>query len=162
MYKLNISEKGKTYKIEVELDSVEGKILGDKIKGSDIKPELEGYELEITGASDKAGFPYFKEVEGSQLKRILLSKGKGMSGWKKKRKKHIKIKGLRKKRTVRGNTISRDTSQINLAVRKAGKTKLEEVFPEQAQAREVKEKALKEKIANAKNPQTPVAPTPAQ
>ena len=84
-YKINISEKGKTYHLEAEADFIEGKQLGEKIKGAELSPDLEGYELEIAGASDKAGFPSFKEVEGPGLKRVLLSKGKGMKGWNKRR-----------------------------------------------------------------------------
>lgn len=149
-YKINISEKGKTYRIETELDSIEGKQLGEKIKGAEIKPELDGYELEITGASDKAGFPSFKEIEGPGLKRVLLTKGKGMKGWNKRRKKSIKVKGLRRKKTVRGNVISKDTMQINLSVKKEGHKKLDEIFPEQAKARADKEIALKAKIEASK------------
>jgi len=56
----------------------------DKIDGSLIG--LEGYEFEITGTSDKAGFPSFEEVEGVGLKKLLLGYGKGM---------HKKSKGLK-------------------------------------------------------------------
>src|SRR3989344_5205453 len=146
-FKINISEKGKTYHLDLE-----GKTIGEKIKGDEISSELSGYELEITGASDKAGFPAFKEHEGPNLRRVLLSKGKGMSGWKKRRKKTTKVKGLRKKKTIRGNTISHEIMQINLAVRKSGSKTLEEIYPEQVKAREAKEKALKEKVEAAKNP----------
>ena len=62
------------------------------------------------------------------------------------------IKGLRKKKTIRGNTISHEIMQINLAVRKSGSKTLEEIYPEQVKAREAKEKALKEKVEAAKNP----------
>ena len=151
-YKINISEKGKTYHLEAEADAIEGKQLGEKIKGIEVKPELEGYDLEITGASDKSGFPSFKEHEGPGLRRVLLTKGKGMKGWNKRRKITVKVKGLRKKKTIRGNVISKDIMQINLSVKKAGSKSLAEIFPEQAKAREDKEIALKAKIDAAKNP----------
>ena len=62
--KLNISNKGKAWKIELDVETLAGKSVGDKIQGKEIKPELEGYELEITGGSDFAGFPMYKETEG--------------------------------------------------------------------------------------------------
>ncbi len=130
-FKLNISEKGKTFKLETDTEFLVGKKIGEKIEGKEIKPELEGYELEITGTSDKAGFPGKKDIEGEALKRILLTKGWGM---KKRPRKEGKgkprriQKGLRLRKTVRGNTISKNTIQINLKVIKAGNKKLEEIF----------------------------------
>lgn len=153
-FKFNISEKGKTFHLESEAESLEGKTIGEKIKGEEISPELHGYELEISGASDKAGFPAFKEYEGPQLRKVLLKKGKGMSGWKKRRKKQIKVKGLRMKKTIRGNTISHDIMQINLSVKKSGAKSLAEIFPEQAAKIAEKEKVLKEKISAAKSSKT--------
>ena len=56
-FKINISEKtGKTYHLDLEGEELVGKELHDKVSGKDIKPELEGYEFEIAGASDSAGF----------------------------------------------------------------------------------------------------------
>jgi len=133
MFKINVSDKtGKTYKVETEAISLVGKKLHDKIKGEDFSPDLEGYELEITGASDKSGFTSMKEVEGSGVKRLLLSYEKGMKkNTRKEGKKklgRIKPSGLRLRKTVRGNTISEDTRQINLKVLKDGSKKLEEIF----------------------------------
>ena len=54
-FKLNISEKsGKTYKLETESETFLEKALNEKIQGKDISPDLDGYEFEITGASDKS------------------------------------------------------------------------------------------------------------
>ena len=47
-------------------------------------------------------------------------------------------KGLRKKKTIRGNTISNQTSQINVLIEKEGSKKLEEIFPEQCLPKEKK------------------------
>ena len=82
-----------------------------------------------------------------------------MSGWKKRRKIHIKVKGLKRKRTVRGNTISHDIIQINLSVKKTGSKKLAEIFPEQAKKIEEKAKALADKKAGKVEVKTE---TPAQ
>ena len=117
--KINISDRGKAYKVELEGDVIFSKILGDKIDGKDIKPELEGYELEITGGSDIAGFPMKKDVEGIGLRRVMLTKGWGM---------HDKKKGIRLRKTVRGNTISEKTVQVNMIVTKEGGKKLDEIF----------------------------------
>jgi len=78
-FKINISEKsGKTYKIETEAENFIDKELKQKVKGEEISPDLEGYEFEITGASDKAGFTAMEEVQGIGLKKVLLTYGKGM------------------------------------------------------------------------------------
>ena len=125
--KLNISEKGKAWKIEVSEDVLSGKNIGDKLDGKEIKPELEGYELEITGGSDSAGFPLSKDVEGLGLKTALLKKGWGMK---------TAGEGLRLRKTLRGKIISGTTSQVNINVLKAGKKPLAEIFPEQNKAAE--------------------------
>lgn len=138
-FKLNISEKGKAWKLELESEDLVGKKIGEKIHGKELKSELDGYELEITGTSDKAGFPGKKDVEGFSLKRELLGYGFSMhkkpKGLKKK-KPNRKPDGLRMRKTVRGNTISKDTVQINLSVVKQGHKKLEEIFPEQNKPKE--------------------------
>jgi len=110
-FKINLAEKsGKTFKVESDSESFIGKKLHEKVLGKDFMPELNGYEFEITGTSDKAGFTSLKEVEGVGLTKVLLSYEKGM---KKRPKKEGKIKrsknkpkGLRLRKTVRGNTIS--------------------------------------------------------
>lgn len=135
-FKLNISNKDKAWKLELESEDLVGKKIGDKISGKEIKAELDGYELEITGTSDKAGFAGMKDLEGTNLKGVLLGYGFGMHkkhrGLRKK-KPNKKPEGLRMRKTVRGNTISKDTVQINLKVLKSGSKKFEEIFPEQNQ-----------------------------
>lgn len=135
-FKINIGDKGKTFKLEADSESIIGKKIGEKIEGKELKSDLDGYELEITGTSDKAGFPGSKDIEGFSLKKVLLSKGKFMKGWKKRRKSRIKVKGLRKKKTLRGNQISKDTMQINTKMIKQGHKKLEEIFPDQNKPKE--------------------------
>ena len=140
MFKFNISEKGKSYKLEAESEEILGKKIGEKVKGEEISSQLAGYELEITGTSDKAGFPGFKQVEGIGLKKQLLTYGKGMhkkpKGLSKKPGK--KPKGLRLRKTVRGNTISSEIAQIDLKVLKQGNKKLEEIFKKEEKLAEEK------------------------
>jgi small subunit ribosomal protein S6e len=128
-FKLNISEKGKAWKLEVSEETLSGKSHGDTIKGEDIKPELAGYELKITGGSDNAGFPISDKVEGVALRKLLLTKGWGMRD---------NTEGMRRRKTVRGKVISPAVSQINLNVIKVGAKALKEIFPEQNQPKEKK------------------------
>ena len=130
-YKLNISEKGKAWKLELESETLAGRKLGDKFEGKEISPDFSGYELEITGATDFSGFPHKKEVEGSELRKVILKKGWGM---------HAKKKGLKKRKTIRGNQISDKTTQINLSVLKVGDKSLLEIFPDQNKAKEDEKK----------------------
>jgi len=121
-FKLVIGDMGKAWKLETESEFLVGKSVGENVSGKEIKPELEGYELEITGASDIAGFPHSKNVEGLGLKRLLLKKGWGM---------HDNRDGMRLRKTVRGKVLSASTSQVNFKIVKSGSKSLSEIFPEQ-------------------------------
>ncbi len=132
-FKINIGEKsGKTYKLEANAPGIIDREIGDKIEGKEIKNDLEGYEFEITGASDKSGFPLLKEIPGQILQGALLTYGKAMhkkpkrEGKKPARDK--KPKGLRLRKTVRGKVISEAVVQVNLKVTKEGKKPLSEIF----------------------------------
>jgi small subunit ribosomal protein S6e len=165
VHKLNISNKGKAWKLELEDDRLNGKSIGNKIKGKDIKPELEGYELEITGGSDSAGFPMSKDIEGIGRKKELLTKGWGMHKKPKglSKKKVPTPKGLRLRKTLRGNTISEHTVQINLKVTKEGSKKLSELFPEQNKSKtpKTKEETSKADAPKEKAPNTEDKPAEA-
>lgn len=132
-FKINISEKsGKTYKLESEAKGLIDKKIGETIDGKILSDDLEGYELEITGASDKSGFPASKEVEGIGRKRVLLTYGTFMKKKPKREGKkklsNNKPKGLRLRKTLRGNTISDAMVQINFKVAKAGAKTLEDIY----------------------------------
>lgn len=135
--KLNISEHGKAWRLEVTEEVLSGKMVGEKIHGKDIKPEFEGYEFEITGGSDSSGFPLSKDVDGLILKRVLLTKGWGMRD---------NREGMRRRKTVRGKVISGTTALLNLKVVKVGHKKLDEIFPDQNKI-EVKEDKKVEAVA---------------
>jgi small subunit ribosomal protein S6e len=143
VFKINIGTKeGKTYKLESDSKAIIDKSIGDIIKGEEISPDLEGYEFEIKGASDKSGFTALKEVEGFARKKVLLGYGKGMKKRPKREgKKKVSNstpKGLRLRKTVRGKVISEDISQINLKPTKEGSKKLKDIFekPEEKPAEE--------------------------
>jgi small subunit ribosomal protein S6e len=150
VFKLNIAEKtGKTFKLELDSEYFIDKELHNKIDGKEISPELEGYEFEIAGTSDKAGFTSLDSVEGVGLKKVLLSYEKGMKNRPKKegkiKRSKLKPKGLRLRKTVRGKVISPDIVQINLKILKEGGKKLSEIFPDQNK-KEVVEETKKEEV----------------
>lgn len=121
--KINISDKGKTWKHEMESEAFFGKNIGDSIHGHDFHDDLKGYSFDIKGASDKAGFPHKAELIGPELRRVLFVKGWGMRD---------NRGGARIKKTVRGKQLSDKTVQINLAVTKHGEKPLAEVFVKKA------------------------------
>ena len=121
MFKLVVADPKtrKTYQKEVsQKDSgLLGRRIRDKIKGDFVG--LPGYELQVTGGSDKQGFPMRADVSGSARKRKLLTGGAGF---------HPKIKGERRRKSVCGNTISEQIVQVNAKVVKHGTKKLDELF----------------------------------
>lgn len=134
-FKTNISHKGKTYKLEIESEELVGAKIGDKIKGEDVDVSLAGYELEITGTSDKAGFAGLAEQKGSGLRKVLLTYGRGMKKKPRRggKKKVGSPRGLRLRKNFRGNEISTDTVQINIKVLKEGDKKFDELVKPKAE-----------------------------
>jgi len=146
-FKINISTKdGKTYKLETEAPALKQHKLGDTVKGEEISPDLAGYELEITGTSDFAGFTSMKGVEGIGLKKVLLGYGRGMHKRSKgdKKKPRPLTGGLKLRKTVRGELISDAITQVNTKVVKEGAKKLTEVFADQNKKPEVPSESASE------------------
>ena len=99
---------GKTYPTVVtghHANSLVGKKIGDEFDG--IFVSLPGYKLVVTGGSDKDGFPMRKELQGARRRKLLISKSQGF---------RPKDKGVRRRKSVRGNTISPDIVQINMRI----------------------------------------------
>ena len=119
--KIVIGEKGKSYSkilTNEESNFLMGKKIKDKVEGGHLG--FKGYEFEITGGSDKEGFPMRYDVEGMGRKKIFLTKGKiGV---------RLNKKGVRIRKSISGNTVSQLTSQVNLKVIKPGQKNLDEVF----------------------------------
>ncbi len=117
---------GKCFQQEIKDDvskSFMNKKLGNSIKGEFL--DYTGYTFEITGGSDKSGFPMRRDVEGQMKKRILAVKGVGLKSKTSKTKKgKLTFKGIRQRKTVAGNTIGPQTSQINLKITKEGSKKI--------------------------------------
>lgn len=128
VYKVVVSDEDVTYQLELEGNDakvVNGLKIGDEFNGGILG--LKGYKLEITGGSDKNGFPMKADVDGTRRFKSLVSGGTGFKPTK---------KGLRRRKTVRGNTIADDISQINVKVSERGEQTLAEIFAEPEEEQE--------------------------
>ena len=119
-FKLVVSEGEKSHQIEVDAaqsKKLTGLKIGEEIDASLVG--LNGYKLKITGGSDKNGFPMKKDVDGPRRIKSLLSGGLGFEP---------KRDGQRRRKTVRGNTISDDIVQINTIVTEKGAKSIDELL----------------------------------
>ena len=145
-FKIVISDPstGKTYQKEVKDDDARkfmGLKIGDKLKGDFL--ELSNVEIEVTGGSDYCGFPMRKDVWGSGRKRILAVGGVGI------RKRE---KGIKKRKTVCGNTTHAKISQINVRVLGGKPIKVKEEKKDEP-GKEVKKEPKKEDKPKAGKPE---------
>ncbi|HMK54898.1 MAG TPA: 30S ribosomal protein S6e [Methanobacteriaceae archaeon] len=119
-FKLVVSEGQSSHQMEMETADSK-KLIGLKI-GEEFDASmvgLEGYKLRITGGSDKNGFPMKKDVEGPRRIKSLLSGGLGFKP---------KRKGQRRRKTIRGNTVSDEIVQINTVVIEKGAKSITELL----------------------------------
>jgi len=104
-FKLTISDiKGKSISKELK-DSDANALLGLQL-GNETDAAIIGLsgKLELTGGSDKSGVPMRNDIHGAARKQVLLSKGVGLQ--------NVEI-GQRKRKLMRGNTISEEIYQVN-------------------------------------------------
>jgi small subunit ribosomal protein S6e len=109
---------GKAYSKTLSTDealSISGKKFGEEITLAFLG--LEGYSAIITGGSYMTGTPMRKEIDGIGLKKVLIKSGVGNK------------EGVRRRKSVAGNTLSQFTSQVNLKVTKYGEKPLDELMP---------------------------------
>jgi len=109
-FKIVVSDPktGKAKSVEVEGDKATpliGRKIGDLVDGAIVG--MPGVKLLITGGSDKDGFPMRPDIHGGVKTRVLLSGGVGFKP---------KNKGERRRKTVRGNTITEDIMQIKVKI----------------------------------------------
>jgi small subunit ribosomal protein S6e len=78
-----------------------GRRIGEVIDGTSIG--LTG-KIMITGGSDRAGFPMRSDTLGGGKNYVLLTRGVGY---------RTKEEGAKKRKLVRGNTITEETYQVN-------------------------------------------------
>jgi small subunit ribosomal protein S6e len=127
-FKLIVSDAatGKSTASEIEgarAQALVGRSLGETIDGSPLG--IAQSRLRITGGCDKNGIPMRADVHGGVKKYIVLSAGPGF-----KATRH----GERRRKLVRGRTITDETYQINFTVSKEGPpVKKEVVQPKPAE-----------------------------
>jgi small subunit ribosomal protein S6e len=112
---------GNTHQTETEeTPQIYGKQIGEEFDGGVIG--LEGYTLKITGGTDKQGFPMRESIEGAERKKILLEKGSGI---------REDEDGVRRRKSVRGNTVSGEIEQLNTVVVEEGSKSIDELLNEE-------------------------------
>ncbi len=117
-YKVVVSDKGESHQIELEDGTqINGLVIGDEFDGGILG--LDGYTLKVTGGSDKNGFTMKKDVSGTRRIKSLLSAGVGYNP---------KGKGIKRRKTVRGNTIADDIVQVNTVVTSAGSKPIADII----------------------------------
>ena len=117
-FKIVVSEKELSYQLEVDDGKqLNGLKIGEEFDGQIVG--LDGYTLKITGGSDKNGFAMKKDVDGPRRIKSLLTGGVGYKP---------KGDGVKRRKTVRGNTISEDIVQINTIVSQAGSKSIAEIL----------------------------------
>jgi len=82
-----------------------GKRIGEVIEGAVVN--LPGQKIQVTGGSDKDGFPMRPSVHGGVRRRIVLARGVGFNPTN---------EGQRKRKTIRGNIITDEIVQINIKI----------------------------------------------
>jgi small subunit ribosomal protein S6e len=149
IFKIVISEPKSRKSFQIEVDQSKatglvGKKIGDEFSGDTIG--FVGYMLQITGGTDKDGFPMHPGLGGSGRKKLLLTEPPGF---------HPGLKGQRRRKTVRGNTISDAVVQINVKIVKMGEKPLEQLIPKKEAPKEApkEEKPKEEKRAEVKKPE---------
>lgn len=110
---------GKSYNIAIKgqfINSLFSKKIGDEIDG--VFVSLPGYKLVLTGGSDKDGFPMRKDISCVERKRVLLASGVGFKS---------KHKGIRKRVSVHGGSVSPSIVQLNMKIKEWGPKPVEEL-----------------------------------
>lgn len=109
-FKIIISDPEKGNSKVVELEETRavpliGRKIGEMIDGSVV--DLPGHKVQITGGSDKDGFPIRQNVHGGVRRRVVLSGGVGFNP---------QNDGERRRKTVRGNVITDEIVQLNMKI----------------------------------------------
>ena len=97
-----------------EFEFVHRKKIGDAVSGDLLG--YAGYEFQITGGSDKCGFPMRKGIQSAR-KKVLIGQGVGFNG---KDRHGSRQGGLIRRKTVCGEAITKIIHQVNLRVAKEG------------------------------------------
>ncbi len=110
-----------------------GRKIGEVLDGTIVG--MSGHKIQITGGSDKDGFPMRPNVHGGVRRRVILGGGVGFNP---------KAQGQRERKTVRGNVVTDEIVQINMKiVEKPKHTKKETKDKEQKKEEKKKETEVK-------------------
>ena len=149
-YKVIVSdpETGEAKAVEVEgarAVPLIGKRIGETIDGSVVG--LSGHKLQVTGGSDKDGFPMRPSIHGGVRIRSIISGGVGF---------HSKRAGERRRKTLRGNVITEEIVQINMKIlEKPKKTKKPKEVKKEKKEEKVKKEAEKKETVTKTEPAKP-------
>jgi len=116
---INDPKTGTSFQREVpkERESVfYGKKIGDIFDGGIVG--LDGYKLQITGGSTRDGVPMRADVPGQKRVTAVLANPPGVRGLR---------KGQKLKKSVAGNTVSLETTQLNAVIKEPGSKTLSEL-----------------------------------
>ncbi len=102
---INEPKSRKSFQKDIEAPALLGQKISDKFSGDLIG--LGGFSLQITGGSDKEGFPMRPEIPGQVRKKVLITGAPGFHPFK---------EGQRKRKFVCGNTVSERIMQVNCKV----------------------------------------------
>ncbi|MCK4317150.1 30S ribosomal protein S6e [Candidatus Bathyarchaeota archaeon] len=118
---------GTSQRVELDdqqLRALYGTRIGQVVEGA--VAGMQGYKIKLTGGTDKDGIPMRPDVHGSAKARVILSGGVGYKP---------KDKGDKKRKVVRGNTVSTETTFLNFTIVEAPKgRKKAEKEPAEAEA----------------------------
>jgi len=119
-----------------------GKRIGEVMDGAVV--DLSGHKIQLTGGSDKDGFPMRPSVHGGVRRRIVLSGGVGFNPT---------TEGMRRRKTIRGNVITDEIVQVNMKIVEKPKGAKEGKKPKEK--KEEKAAAPKETEQSAQPPAQP-------
>jgi small subunit ribosomal protein S6e len=101
-------ETGRSQKVEIEdarMSPLIGRRIGEVLDGAVVN--LPGHRIQLTGGCDRDGVPMRPDVHGGAKARIILSGGVGFKP---------RNRGERRRKTVRGNTVTADTVFLNFKI----------------------------------------------
>ncbi len=142
-FKLIVSDPatGKSNATELEgarAQALIGRFLGEVIDGSSLG--LGPSRMMITGGCDKNGIPMRWDVHGGVKKYIVLSSRPGF---------RPTTNGERRRKLVRGRTITDETYQINLTIRKEVRPEQKAPLPEAKPSKKVVKPPAEKPVAKA-------------
>lgn len=119
-FKIIISDPDSGTSKTVELEETRtvpliGRRVGEVLDGAIVG--LSGHKVQITGGSDKDGFPMRPNVHGGVRRKVILGGGVGFNP---------KDEGQRRRKMVRGNVITDEIVQINMKIMEKPKKAKEE------------------------------------